>query len=149
MKFWYNPSFLTWLFAKHRKRWAKWTTATGSIFSVPFGVLLFAVWSSGQIAGNLSDRRIAQHSVCGLVFCILPQSLLCRARIKKRLSNNELTHASDFWAEGSRKNKATAAESRQAPIMVGANLAPMDFPPCIKAAAPREINAKNKRANLT
>jgi uncharacterized membrane protein YgdD (TMEM256/DUF423 family) len=43
MKFWYNPSFMTWLFAKHRKRWAKWATATGSIFSVHFEVLLFAV----------------------------------------------------------------------------------------------------------
>ncbi len=43
MDFWFNRSFMTWLFAKDRKRWAKWQTCANLIFAVSFGVLLF--WS--------------------------------------------------------------------------------------------------------
>lgn len=49
MGFWFNPSFMTWLFAKHRKRWAKWTTGTSSILSIYLGALLFGLLSFKQI----------------------------------------------------------------------------------------------------
>lgn len=49
MGFWFNPSFMTWLFAKHRKRWARWTTGTSSILSIYLGALLFALLSFKQI----------------------------------------------------------------------------------------------------
>jgi len=49
MGFWFNPSFMTWLFAKHRKRWAKWTTGTSSVLSIYLGALLFVLLSLNQI----------------------------------------------------------------------------------------------------
>ncbi len=49
MDFWFNPSFMTWLFAKHRERWAKWTTGIGSILSIYLGALFFGLLSLKQI----------------------------------------------------------------------------------------------------
>jgi len=49
MDFWFNPSFMIWLFAKHRGRWAKWATGISLIFSVYFGALLFVLLSLKQI----------------------------------------------------------------------------------------------------
>jgi hypothetical protein len=49
MGFWFNPSFMTWLFAKHHKRWAKWTTGISSILSLYLGALLFGLLSFEQI----------------------------------------------------------------------------------------------------
>jgi len=49
MDFWFNPSFMMWLFAKHRERWAKWTTGISSILSIYFGALLFGLLSFKQI----------------------------------------------------------------------------------------------------
>jgi len=49
MGFWFNPSFMTWLFARHRKRWVKWTTGISSILSIYLGVLLFWLMSLKQI----------------------------------------------------------------------------------------------------
>jgi len=49
MGFWFNPSFMTWLFAKHRKRWAKWTTGTGSILAIYLGALIFWILFLKQI----------------------------------------------------------------------------------------------------
>jgi hypothetical protein len=45
MGFWFNPSFMTWLFAKHRKRWARWQTCFNLIFALYLGVLLFWLFS--------------------------------------------------------------------------------------------------------
>jgi len=45
MGFWFNPSFLTWLFAKHRERWAKWQTGASLFFAVYLGILLFWISS--------------------------------------------------------------------------------------------------------
>jgi len=49
MDFWFNPSFMTWLFAKHYERWAKWTTGISSILSIYLGVLLFGLLSFRQV----------------------------------------------------------------------------------------------------
>lgn len=49
MGFWFNPSFMTWLFAKHRRRWAKWTTGTSSVLSIYLGALIFVILSLNQI----------------------------------------------------------------------------------------------------
>lgn len=49
MSFWFNPIFMVWLFAKHRTRWAKWTTATSLILSILWGFMLFGIISLKQI----------------------------------------------------------------------------------------------------
>lgn len=49
MGFWFNPSFMTWLFAKHRRRWAKWQTGINSVLAVYLGALLFWVAYLRQI----------------------------------------------------------------------------------------------------
>lgn len=49
MDFWFNPSFMTWLFAKHRKRWVKWQTILNVMISMEFGILLFGFISLRQI----------------------------------------------------------------------------------------------------
>jgi len=49
MGFWFNPSFMTWLFAKHRKRWAKWTIGIDSILSIYLATLFFGLLSLRQI----------------------------------------------------------------------------------------------------
>lgn len=41
MDFWFNPSFMTWLFAKHRKRWAKWQTCPNLVFGIYLGAVIF------------------------------------------------------------------------------------------------------------
>lgn len=52
MGLWFNPSFMTWLFAKHPRRWAKWQTAINLILSVYFGTVLFWIASLKQITGE-------------------------------------------------------------------------------------------------
>jgi len=49
MGFWFNPSFMTWLFARHRKRWAKWTTGYSSVLSIYLGALFFVLLSLNQL----------------------------------------------------------------------------------------------------
>jgi hypothetical protein len=49
MGFWFNPSFMKWLFARHRKRWAKYQTVFDLIFSIFWGVLFFGLLSLRQI----------------------------------------------------------------------------------------------------
>jgi hypothetical protein len=45
MDFWFNPMFDTWLFAKDRKRWAKWTTWGSAITALFLGPWLFLLFS--------------------------------------------------------------------------------------------------------
>jgi len=62
MGFWFNPSFMTWLFAKHPKRWIKWETGFNLIGAIYLGVLFFAVSSL---------KNITQESfVTGVIFSI-------------------------------------------------------------------------------
>jgi hypothetical protein len=49
MGFWFNPSFMTWLFAKHRKRWIKWQTCLNLISAIYFGVILFWLFSNKSL----------------------------------------------------------------------------------------------------
>ena len=49
MDFWFNPSFMTWLFAKHRKRWAKWQTGLSLILAIYLAILLFWYFSLKEI----------------------------------------------------------------------------------------------------
>jgi len=63
MGFWFNPSFLTWLFARHRKRWAKWQTSLNAIAAIHFGTIV--LWLS-------SLNHITQESlVVGFLSSIL------------------------------------------------------------------------------
>ncbi|MGB9671530.1 MAG: hypothetical protein ACPLZY_00105 [Candidatus Norongarragalinales archaeon] len=52
MDFWFNPSFMTWLFAKHRKRWAKWQTCLNLIFGIFYGVTLFGLFSYRNLTSD-------------------------------------------------------------------------------------------------
>jgi len=52
MDFWFNQSFLVWLFAKDRKRWAKWTSGFSAFAAVYLGVFLFWVFSYRNVAGD-------------------------------------------------------------------------------------------------
>jgi hypothetical protein len=45
MDFWFNPMFDTWLFAKDRKRWAKWTVGGTAIVTLFLGPWLFFLFS--------------------------------------------------------------------------------------------------------
>lgn len=49
MGFWFNPSFMTWLFAKYRRRWAKWQTGLSLLFAIYFGDFLFWIFSLKNI----------------------------------------------------------------------------------------------------
>lgn len=49
MSFWFNPSFMTWLFAKHRERWVKWATMFSLLCALIFGFVPFMVISAGHI----------------------------------------------------------------------------------------------------
>lgn len=72
MGFWFNSSFMTWLFARHRERWAKWQTGLNLILAIYFGVLLFWYFSPNKITqetfvtGTLLS--IAVVSLFSLVF---------------------------------------------------------------------------------
>jgi len=62
MGFWFNPSFMTWLYVKDYKRWVKWTTGTSFILSIYLGALFF--WL-------LSFKRIVPETlVTGILFSI-------------------------------------------------------------------------------
>jgi len=52
MGFWFNRSFMTWLFAKHPERWVKWQTAGNSILAIYLGVILFVMFSLKQVTGD-------------------------------------------------------------------------------------------------
>lgn len=49
MSFWFNPSFMTWLFAKHRERWAKWATAFSLLCSLVWGFIPFRIILTWQM----------------------------------------------------------------------------------------------------
>lgn len=53
MGFWFNPSFMTWLFAKDPRRWAKWQTVLNLLFAVYFGVFLFWMASLNKITSEI------------------------------------------------------------------------------------------------
>jgi len=62
MDFWFNSSFITWLFAKHPKRWAKWQTVITLILAIYLGVFLF--WA--VFRGNITQESL----IWGTLFSI-------------------------------------------------------------------------------
>jgi hypothetical protein len=67
MRFWYNPSFMIWLFAKDYKRWVKWNTGGGLVMSLYLGALLFWLLSLGKI--------VVEIFLAGIFLTILVASL--------------------------------------------------------------------------
>lgn len=53
MGFWFNSSFHTWLFAKDRKRWAKWCSGFSGFGAIYSGVLIFGALSFGYIVSDV------------------------------------------------------------------------------------------------
>jgi hypothetical protein len=62
MGFWFNPSFMVWLFAKDRKRWAKWQTGANAFGAVYFGIILFLIFSLQYIT--------PEAFILGAFFCV-------------------------------------------------------------------------------
>lgn len=53
MDFLFNPSFMIWLFAKDRKRWAKWSMGYVYVFTVIMGTILFQLITLGKIPSEI------------------------------------------------------------------------------------------------
>lgn len=53
MGFWFNRSFLIWLFAKDRKRWVKWSSGVSAFVAVYIGTMLFGLFSVSNITGDV------------------------------------------------------------------------------------------------
>jgi hypothetical protein len=80
MGFWFNPSFMTWLFAKYPKRWLKWQSGSGFILAVYFGDLLFGLISLNHVTSESFALGILFGVLATLLFSILfYRSLASRA----------------------------------------------------------------------
>ena len=53
MGFWFNRGFSIWLFAKNRKRWAKWSSGFSAFVAVYVGALVFWFFSARNITGDV------------------------------------------------------------------------------------------------
>ena len=71
MGFWFNPSFMTWLFAKHRSRWARWQTGLNFILAVYLGGLLFWAATIGKISSEFLQTGFLLGLGLVLVFALL------------------------------------------------------------------------------
>ena len=67
MSHWFNHSFSIWLFAKDRKRWAKWSTGFNSFLAIYFGAFVFAVLSIRYVTADVFiEGVLASIFVTGL-----------------------------------------------------------------------------------
>ena len=71
MGFLFNPSFMTWLFAKNRERWGKWTTCYCYLGSISLGPPLFLAIAAGKIPATLFDATIISSIVILSIFAYL------------------------------------------------------------------------------
>jgi len=71
MGFWFNPSFMTWLLAKHPKRWMKWQSGFNFILAVYFGALLFGLISLNHVTSESFALGILFGVLATLLFSIL------------------------------------------------------------------------------
>jgi len=79
MGFWFNPSFMTWLFAKHRERWAKWQTGINSALAIYLGALLFLSVSMRQLTGeSFAEGTLFSIVVVGLFSLLFYKSYVSR-----------------------------------------------------------------------
>jgi len=81
MGFWFNPSFMTWLFARHPKRWVKWQTVLNFILAIYLGVLLFAFASLNKITQeSFFTGAIFSIAVVGLFSIVFYRSYVSRLK---------------------------------------------------------------------
>jgi hypothetical protein len=85
MGFWFNPSFMTWLFAKDPRRWAKWQTVLNLLFAVYFGVVFFWMASLNKITN--------EAFVSGAVFSIAVAVLFSLSFYKAYVSRLEASQS--------------------------------------------------------
>lgn len=79
MGFWFNPSFMTWLFAKDRRRWAKWQTVLNLLFAVYFGTVFFWMASLNKITSEiLADGTVFSIAVAILFSLIFYKTYVSR-----------------------------------------------------------------------
>lgn len=68
MGFWFNPSFMVWLFAKDRKRWAKWEAGYSLLGAVYFGALLFLVLFHPSVTSEIFAGGLLLSIIAAGVF---------------------------------------------------------------------------------
>jgi len=79
MGFWFNPSFIPWLFAKHRKRWAKWEMGFSLIGAIWLGILLFLSLSMNKITKEtFATGALFSIAIVGLFSFIFYKSYISR-----------------------------------------------------------------------
>ncbi len=67
MNFLFNPSFMTWLFATNRERWAKWSIGYGYISTILTGPIFFLAFIYGKIpAGTLEVSVLISIVILGI-----------------------------------------------------------------------------------
>jgi len=71
MGFWFNPSFMTWLFAKDPRRWLKWQSGFGFVFAVYLGVLLFGLISLNHVTSESFFLGVSVGVLVTLLFSIV------------------------------------------------------------------------------
>ena len=79
MGFWFNPSFMTWLFARHRKRWVKWQTFLNLILSIYLGVSFFWLMSLKQI----TQETLVTGTLLSIPVVIVFSMLFYKAQISR------------------------------------------------------------------
>lgn len=91
MGFLFNPSFMTWLFAKHRDRWAKWQTGLNVLFAVYFGAFLFLSISSQKI----SQDAFVNGGIIGFAILVLFSLLFYKAYVTRIQPRDEIDSIHD------------------------------------------------------
>jgi hypothetical protein len=71
MGFWFNPSFMTWLFAKDPRRWAKWQTVLNLLFAVYFGVVFFWMASLNKITSEIFINGTVFSIAVAILFSLI------------------------------------------------------------------------------
>lgn len=90
MNFWFNPMFMTWLFAKDRERWAKWSIPLSLIFGIFLGILLFAFLSMKQITEESLVTSSLSSSVVIVLFSFVFYNLYTKwLEVPKKTANSE------------------------------------------------------------
>ena len=81
MSFWFNRSFMTWLFATHRERWAKWEVGFSLFGAILIGFLLFLSLSMKNITQEtFTTGALFSSVIVGLFSFIFYKSYILKLR---------------------------------------------------------------------
>lgn len=86
MNFWFNPSFWTWLYAKHRKKWIKWGTVINLITSSLTGAFIFCIISINKITQTIFATGTLLGAAILSVFSLLFYKI-CTLKLESKSSS--------------------------------------------------------------